>query len=138
MNIKNLAVQLLMSKMGSKGDAGTAESALSGLIGRGRDFDIGDLVGQFTGSGGELADKAKSWLGDGANESISPSQLQEVIGSDKISAFAEKLGVSRDEASGSLSDLLPQLIDKSSRGGNLLESVGSAGGLASLASKFFK
>ena len=138
MDIKKLAVEMLTAKMGSDGDAGAAESAVSELVGRGKDFDIGDLVGQLTGAGGDIASKAESWLGDGANEAISASQLQDAIGGDKIDAFAAKLGISREDASGGLSELLPQLIDKSSKGGSLLDSVGGAGGLASLASKFLK
>ena len=46
--------------------------------------------------------------------------------------------IGRDEASSSLSQILPDLIDKSSKGGSLLDSVGGAEGLAGLASKFFK
>ena len=30
-------------------------------------FDLGDIVGKFTGSRGDLASMANSWLGDGAN-----------------------------------------------------------------------
>lgn len=138
MDIKQLATQLLMKQIGSVTDPKVAESALDDLIGSGKKFDIVSMVGQFTGKGGDLAEKAKSWLGDGANEPISASQLQEVLGQDKVAAFAEKLGVSREQAGDSLSKFLPQLVDKSSRGGNLLDSVGGVGGLAKLASKFLK
>jgi len=138
MDIKSLATELLMNKIGGANDAGAAASALDGLAGGGQGFDLGDIVGQFTGAGGDMASKAKSWLGDGANESISPAQIQDAIGGDKIEAFASKLGIGREEASSSLSQILPELIDKGSRGGSLLDSVGGAEGLAGLASKFFK
>lgn len=138
MDIKSLATQLIMSKISGANDSGAAESALSDLVGGNKGFDLGDIVGQFTGSGGDLASKAKSWLGDGANDSISPSQIQDAIGGDKIEAFASKLGIGKEEASSSLSQILPELIDKSSQGGNLLDSVGGVKGLAGLASKFFK
>ncbi len=138
MDIKSLATQLLMSKIGTANDSGAAASALDDLVGGSKGFDLGDIVGQFTGGAGDLASKAQSWLGDGSNESISPAQIQDAIGADKIEAFAAKLGIGRDEASSSLSQILPELIDKGSRGGNLLDSVGGAGGLAGLASKFFK
>lgn len=138
MDIKKLAVEMLMKKMGNNSDQGTAESALSGLVGRGNDFDIGSLVGQLTGAGGDISSMAKSWLGDGENKSISASQIQDAIGGDKVSDFASKLGISREEASSGLSEMLPQLIDQSSKGGNLLESIGGVGGLAGMASKFLK
>jgi len=138
MDIKSLATQLLMSKLGTANDSGAAASALDDLVGGDKGFDLGDIVGQFTAGGGDLASKAQSWLGDGANEAISPTQIQDAIGGDKLEAFASKLGIGRDEASSGLSQILPELIDKSSRGGSLLDSVGGAGGLAGLASKFFK
>lgn len=138
MDIKGLATQLLMSKISGANDSGAAASALDDLVGGSSGFDLGDIVGQFTGGGADLASKAQSWLGDGSNESISPAQIQDAIGGDKIEAFASKLGIGRDEASGSLSRMLPELIDKSSKGGNLLDSVGGAAGLAGMASKFFK
>jgi len=138
MDLKNLATQLIMNKIGGTGDASTAESAVGELLGGTDKFDLGALVGQFTGAGGDVASKAKSWLGDGANDAISPDQLKEALGTDKIDAFAAKLGVDRETASGGLADMLPQLIDKGSSGGSLLDSAGGVGGLAKLASKFFK
>ena len=138
MDIKSLATQLLMSKINGANDSGAAASALDDLVGGDKGFDLGDLVGQFTGGSNDLAAKAKSWLGDGSNDSISAAEVQDAIGGDKIEAFASKLGIGREEASSSLSQILPDLIDKSSKGGSLLDSVGGAEGLAGLASKFFK
>ena len=138
MDIKSLATELIMSKIGGANDSGAAQSALDDLVGGSGGFDLGQIVGQFTGSGGDLAEKAKSWLGDGGNAPISADQLQDALGSDKIEAFAQKLGVGREEASSGLSQVLPELIDKSSQGGNLLDSVGGVSGLAGLAAKFFK
>lgn len=138
MDIKSLATQLIMKKLGTTSGSSDAESALGELIGGGDKFDLGAIVGQFTGGSGDVAEKAKSWLGDGANETISSDQLKETLGVEKIDAFAAKLGVDREEASSGLSQILPQLIDKSSQGGNLLESIGGVGGLATFATKFFK
>lgn len=138
MDLKNLATQLIMKKISNANDPAAAESAVGDLLGNTDKFDLGALVGKFTGAGGGVADIAKSWLGDGTNDSISADQVQEALGADKIDAFAAKLGVSREEAGAGLSEMLPQLIDKGSSGGNLLDSVGGVGGLAKMASKFFK
>ena len=138
MDIKSLATELILSKIGAANDSDSAGSALDDLVGGSGGFDLGDIVGQFAGSGGDLAEKAKSWLGDGGNAPISADQVQDVLGADKIEAFARKLGIGREEASSGLSEVLPELIDKSSKGGNLLNSVGGVSGLAGLASKFFK
>ncbi len=138
MDLKELASQMVMQKIGAANDQGNAASALDELMGSSGGFNLNELVGQFTGASGDLAAKAKSWLGDGANESISASQISDALGSDKVEAFARKLGIGAEEASSGLSDILPQLIDKSSRGGQLLDSVGGKEGLFSLASKFFE
>ncbi|MDH3665051.1 MAG: YidB family protein, partial [Alphaproteobacteria bacterium] len=107
-------------------------------VGGNEKFDLVSMVGQFTSSGGDVASKAQSWLADGANDKISPEQIREAIGSNKIDAFASKLGIDREAASSHLSEILPELIDKSSQGGSLLGSGSRASGLARLASKFFK
>ena len=138
MDFKDLAAQLVKGKIGSARDSGDVRAALDELVPGNDEFDIGGIVGRFQNSGGDLAGKVSSWLGDGANESISPSQLQDVIGFDKIESFARKLGIGTEEANSMLSEILPQLIDKSSSGGNLLDSVGGVEGLGGLASKFFR
>ena len=138
MDLKSLATKVLMEKLGGGVDADAAASALDDVVGDGSDFDLGSLVAKFTGGGGDLAQIAKSWLGDGDNASISADQVKEAIGDDKVAAFAEKLGIDKEQAGNKLSELLPDLIDKSSSGGNLLESVLGGEGLRGLASKFLK
>lgn len=138
MNFKDLAAQIVMSKIGGANSSAEAGSALDALVEGDKSFDLGDIVGKFTNSGGDLASKAKSWLGDGANESISATQVQDAIGIDKIESFARKLGIGTEEASSKLSEIMPELIDRSSSGGSLLDSVGGVKGLGGLASKFFR
>ena len=139
MNIQDLASQILMSKIAGANNTDDAASALDTLTGGKKRFDLGDLVSQFQGSGGDLAARAKSWLGDGANESISATHIKEALGSDKVEAFARQLGIDSDEAGHSLAQILPELIDKSSKGGRLLDSIGGNKGLfANIASKFFR
>ncbi len=138
MDLKDIAIKMVMEKFGGTGDSDASKSALNELVTGNGSFDIADLVKKFTGAGGAIEKKTESWLGDGANDAISTSEIKDVIGSDRIDAFAAKMGMSAGEASGGLAELLPQLIDKSSRGGSLLDSVGGAGGLAGMASKFLR
>lgn len=139
MDLMQIGAQLLQSKLGSNVDTGDIASALSGLLG-GDNFDIGSLMAKLQGSGG-LASMASSWLGDGANAAMSSGQVMELFGKEKVSEFASKLNVDEDTASNGLADMLPQLIDKASSGGSLLESamgsMGGAGGLMGMAGKLF-
>ncbi len=140
MDMMKLATQLLASKLG--GDAGgnndMVQNVIGGLLGGsgGSGIDLGSLVGNLQNSG--LGDIAQSWLGDGDNEHISRSQIESMLGSDKIADAAKQLGADQNDLLRGLQNMIPQVVDKSSSGGSLLDSVGGIGGLASLAGKFLK
>ncbi len=125
----------LSGDAGSNLDMGSLASALSGLTGGSGGFDLGALINNLDTGG--LGDMAKSWLGDGANAGISPDQISNAIGSDKITEFASKLGLSTEEAAGGLSEALPQMVDNASSGGSLLDSLGGVEGVLGLAGKLF-
>ncbi len=125
----------LSGDAGSNLDMGSLASALSGLTGGSGGFDLGALINNLDTGG--LGDMAKSWLGDGANAGISPDQISNAIGSDKITEFASKLGLSTEEAAGGLSEALPQMVDNASSGGSLLDSFGGVEGVLGLAGKLF-
>lgn len=132
MDLKSMAIQMVMEKMGG-GDESAIGNALGSLLGGGGsdgDLDIGGLVGKF--AGGDLGAALQSWLGDGDNDSVSAEQVTNALGADKVAEFAQQMGIGQEEAGGALSDLLPNLIDKNSSGGDLL------GGLAGMAGKLFK
>lgn len=123
---------------GSGLDIGNLTSALASLAGGDRSkggFDLGSLLSKMDSGG--LGAIAKSWLGDGNNEAISPDQITNMLGADKISEFASNLGLSNEEAAGGLSEALPQMVDKASSGGSLLDSIGGVSGAIGLASKLF-
>jgi uncharacterized protein YidB (DUF937 family) len=80
-------------------------------------------------SSGDLSSVIGSWLGDGGNAGISAESVASLFGSAEMADFAAKLGVDPSDAMSALSGVLPQLMDKSSSGGNLLDSLGGAGGL---------
>ena len=139
MDLLQIGAQLLQSKLGSNLQTGDIASALSGLLG-GDNFDIGSLVSKIQGNSG-LASMAASWMGDGANSAMSGSQVMDIFGKDKVTEFASKLNIDEATASDGLADMLPQLINKASSGGSLLDSamgsMGGAGGLMGMAGKLF-
>ena len=81
-------------------------SALSNLLGNGDSsdggLDISSLVTGMMNKGGGLENIVGSWLGDGGNEAVSGSQIKDILGEDKISEFANKLGIDEDSAADSL------------------------------------
>ncbi len=133
MNLMNLAKDMLAKKLGA--DSGAIGGVMDSLIGGGEKADLGGLVSGMKEKG--LGDIASSWLGDGDNAEISPEQLKEVLGPDQVAQAASQLGTDEGSLLDGLKDALPQLIDKSSNGGSLLDSVGGVGGLAGMAKKLF-
>jgi len=141
MDMMKLATQLLASKLGGSagGNSDMVQNVIGSLLGGSGGsggLDLGSIVGNLKSSG--LGDVADSWLGDGDNAEISGSQIESILGADKIQAAAQQLGADQNDLISGLQNMLPQVIDKSSSGGSLLDSVGGIGGLAGLAGKLFK
>lgn len=132
MDIMKLAQGMLAQKLG--GDNALVGAALNGLIGQGDKMDIGSLVSGFKDKG--MGDVAESWLGDGENAPVSAEQLKDVLGAEKIAQAASQLGTDEGSLLSGLQEALPQMVDKGSSGGSLLDSLGGVGGLAGMAKKF--
>ena len=68
------------------------------------------VLGKFRQNG--MGHQADSWVSTGQNMGISPDQLQQVFGSGAIDDVASKLGMSHEQASSSMSQVLPELINQ--------------------------
>ena len=80
---------------------------------------LSGLVQSFHSNG--LGGLINSWIGTGANQAVSPEQIQQVLGSGPVQALAQKLGISPEQASSTLSQLLPTVMDKLTPNGSLPE-----------------
>ena len=87
---------------------------------------LGDLIAQFQRSG--MGDVVGSWVSTGENQPISPDQLGNVLGADKIAGMASQLGMNQGDLLGQLSQMLPQVVDKLTPNGQVPQQV-DAGGL---------
>ncbi|MFK7977914.1 MAG: YidB family protein [Halioglobus sp.] len=138
MDLMELGAQLLSDKMGGQADSSAITSALSGLLGDSQgNIDLQGLAGKMA-ENGDLGDILGSWLGDGANSAISAESITALFGNDKLAQFASALGADSGDAAGGLAEALPQIMDKASSGGSLLDSLGGAGGLLDAAKSFLK
>lgn len=86
-------LQAATDLLGNQGSTG----GLGGLIGRFQQAGLGDVIG--------------SWVGTGQNQPVSADQLTEVLGADRLSELAAKVGMDPDQVAGQLSDVLPGLVD---------------------------
>jgi uncharacterized protein YidB (DUF937 family) len=91
---------------------------------------LAGLVQAFQNKG--LGEVASSWVGTGQNLPVSAEQLQGVLGSDTIGALAGKFGLSSEQMSGQLSDLLPQVVDKLTPNGRIEGGTDLSGALGML------
>lgn len=89
---------------------------------------------QQQGLGGAVA----SWVGTGPNQSISADQVQNVLSSDVVKGFAEKLGISPDAATGTLAQVLPALINHVTPNGQVPQGNIGADGLGGLLENLLK
>ncbi len=86
--------------------------------------DAGGLLGGLGGlleklQQGNLGDVAKSWVGNGQNQPISPGSLGSVLGPSIVKTLAEKTGMSEQEVTAQLSQVLPGFVDKLTPQGRL-------------------
>lgn len=68
-----------------------------------------------------LSGQADSWVGKGENQSISADQVTGVLGSEKVGKIAKKVGASKSDTAGALAQLLPQVINHLTPGGQVPE-----------------
>lgn len=92
---------LLQSAMQMFGNSGGLSSLLSNAESQG----LGHIVG--------------SWVGDGPNQTVSPDQVQRLVGQDRINELANRAGISSAVAGAALSRILPVLVDRLTPHGKL-------------------
>ena len=138
MDLMKLGTELLMSKLSNRG-VNASEDGISGALtsllgGSDGSLDLGGLVSKFMGDS-DLAGVVSSWLGDGDNEPIAADQVKKAFDGGALSEFASKLGLDDDGAAETIAETLPEMVDKSSSGGSLLDSIGGISGALNMAKK---
>jgi uncharacterized protein YidB (DUF937 family) len=111
--------------------AGLAEAVISMI--QQHPEGVAGIMNQFNQNG--LGHLVTSWMGSGANLPISAQQLETVLGSSQIQAIASKIGLSSQETTGHLAELLPQLVGKLSSAGGAGSASGALGSLLGMLQK---
>src|SRR5574343_793945 len=100
----------------SAGGNGLLEVAMQ-LLNNPQTGGLGGLLPYFQQGG--LGEVVNSWVSTGQNLPISAEQLQSVLGGAQLQNIAAQLSISPEQASGSLADLLPQVVDQLTPNGQL-------------------
>jgi uncharacterized protein YidB (DUF937 family) len=104
---------VLSSMLGGQqgGTASTNQGALGSLGG------LGGLLSQFDQAG--LGHVAQSWIGNGPNQSVTPNQLQNVFGEDRVNDMANQAGMQPGDFLSQLSQHLPAAVNGMTPNGQL-------------------
>jgi uncharacterized protein YidB (DUF937 family) len=123
--------ELLRNALGSEArdPQNQSRSLVEGLVAMLQDPQVGGVDGlarllEQRGLGAE----ASSWIGTGANRSISPDQLSRALGPQRVEALASRLGVGQAAGAAAIAAVLPALIDKLTPDGRAPQTA-SLGGL---------
>ncbi|MEQ1559464.1 MAG: YidB family protein [Methyloglobulus sp.] len=113
MSLLDTVLGVVKSQMGNNAAPTAEHGMLESIIGMISDPQSGGLSGLVEKmAAGGLGEQVASWVGTGNNLPISAEQLQAVLGSSFVQGLAEKFGINTADVAGSLSSLLPQVIDK--------------------------
>lgn len=78
---------------------------------------LGGLLASFQQAG--LGHIAESWIGNGANQSVSPQQLQSVLGNDQVQNMSSQAGMQPQDFLSQLSQHLPNAVNGMTPNGRL-------------------
>ena len=67
---------------------------------------LGELVDRFNQAG--QGEKADSWVRQGPNQEVAPTDLEQALGPQVIDAIARQTGLSREDLLARLSQVLPR------------------------------
>jgi uncharacterized protein YidB (DUF937 family) len=106
---------------------GMFDGLLGGIVGAGMVSVINGIIEKHGGLEGVVSQFEKnglgatvqSWVGTGANQSISSDDVHRVIGPDLLQQLAAKSGLSVQELTQKLSQILPQAVDHLTPGGTI-------------------
>ena len=76
---------------------------------------LGGLLEQMERAG--FGDQGRSWVGTGQNMPISPDGIGQIFGRDGVDEIARRAGLTPQQTSEGLSQLLPEVVDRVTPGG---------------------
>ena len=99
---------------------GMLDGLLGGIVGAGMMSVVSDILEKHGGVQGVVSEfernglgpTVRSWVGTGPNQPISPDDVHKTLGPDLLQQLSEKSGLSVQELTQKLSQVLPQTVDK--------------------------
>ena len=106
---------------------GLLDGVLGGVVGAGMVSVVNNLLEQHGGLQGLISqfqqngfgETVNTWVGTGPNKSISPDQVHQALGPDLLQQLSAKSGLSVQDLTQKLSQILPQAVDTMTPGGQV-------------------
>jgi uncharacterized protein YidB (DUF937 family) len=106
---------------------GLLDGVLGGVVGAGMVSVVNTLLEQHGGLQGLISqfqqngfgETVNTWVGTGPNKSISPDQVHQALGPDLLQQLSAKSGLSVQDLTQKLSQILPQAVDTMTPGGQV-------------------
>ena len=103
-----VVLAMLQSRGGGAPQANARASSGGGLAG---------LLARFQAAG--FGEQAGSWVGTGQNQPLPADALEKVFGRGGLAEIARRAGVSEQDATQGLSQLMPEVVDRVTPGGQV-------------------
>jgi uncharacterized protein YidB (DUF937 family) len=103
---------------------GTGAAAGAGMGG------LGGLLEQFQRAG--FGDQTRSWVSTGQNQPLPPDALERTFGRSGLAEIARMAGLSEEDTSRGLAQLIPEMVDRVTPGGQVPDSQSLFSNLSSL------
>lgn len=75
-----------------------------------RNGGIGGVLERFKSKG--YSQQAASWVSTGENEELQPQAVNELMGAEELSRMSQQLGVSQEEVSSGMAQILPEVVNQ--------------------------
>jgi uncharacterized protein YidB (DUF937 family) len=102
---------LLGDVLGGRGGTGGGGLLVGALLkSLGGDDPLGDLLAKLRAAG--LGLQTRSWVGPGADQSVTGDELRQALGTDLLDRVAREVGISPAQAADDLAQALPPAVDR--------------------------
>jgi uncharacterized protein YidB (DUF937 family) len=128
-----VGIEDILTKLGGQQGQEGGVSSIMKLFG-GSKGGLQGLTSQLTSNG--LADQVKSWVGHGQNQPVSGSQIREAMDPAVLNQVAEQANMTPEQASESVAQVLPEMVNKATPDGQIPAEDPFAKGLGSLGHMF--
>jgi len=105
----NLKGQFTSALEGAAGEQGGLLNGVMAMI-NSHPGGLSGLVESFKQQG--LGGVVQSWISTGPNQPITAAQIQQVLGNEKLQAFAAAHNIDMNQVSAQLATVLPMVVDK--------------------------